>query len=134
MRIKLTDFGIAKAVGIKELPNGVVAGTPRYMAPEQILHQTRDQGPWTDLYSVGCLAYLFATGKRIFYNVSGAAVLRSQINDTPEPVRGVHIPQGFQAWLNRMLEKRVAYRYQYAAEAAWDLVNLPEPLQEYLYP
>ena len=130
MRIKLTDFGIAKAVGIKELPNGVVAGTPRYMAPEQILHQTRDQGPWTDLYSVGCLAYLFATGRRIFYNTSGAAVLRCQISETPEPVQGIHIPQGFQAWLDRMLEKRVAYRYQYAAEAAWDLINLPDPVQD----
>lgn len=130
MRIKLTDFGIAKAVGIKELPNGLVAGTPRYMAPEQILHLTRDQGPWTDLYSVGCLAYLFATGKRIFHHASGAAVLRCQIQDNPEPVQGAHIPQGFQAWLDKMLEKKITCRYQYAAEAAWDLINLPEPLQD----
>ena len=127
LRIKLTDFGIAKAVGTKDLPGGMVAGTPRYMAPEQILNQTRDQGPWTDLYSVGCLAYQFATGKRIFSNVSGPAVLKCQITDHPEPVSGSHVPAGFQAWLDRMLAKRICDRYQFAAEAAWDLVSLPDP-------
>ncbi len=127
MRIKLTDFGIAKAVGAKELPGGIVAGTPRYMAPEQILNKLRDQGPWTDLYSVGCLAYQFASGKRLFSEVSGTAVLKCQITDNPAPIVGNHIPQGFQAWLDRMLAKRISDRYQFAAEAAWDLINLPDP-------
>lgn len=126
-RVMLTDFGIAKAIGTKELPNGMVAGTPRYMAPEQILNQTRDQGPWTDLYSIGCLAYLFATGKRIFTNVTGTDVLRCQLHENPVPVTGAHLPQGFQGWLSRMLAKKVSDRFEYAAEAAWELVCLPDP-------
>lgn len=126
-RAMLTDFGIAKAFGTKELPDGLVAGTPRYMAPEQILNQTRDQGPWTDLYSLGCLAYLFATGKRIFSRASGAEVLRCQINEDPEPVTGRHLPEGFQKWLSKMLAKKPSQRFEYAAEAAWELISLSKP-------
>ncbi len=126
-RVMLTDFGIAKAVGVKELQDGVVAGTPRYMAPEQILNATRDQGPWTDLYSLGCIAYQFATGRRIFSHVSGTAVLRCQLHEDPEPVQGRHLPEGFQKWLSKMLAKKVMDRFEYAAEAAWELISLPDP-------
>lgn len=126
-QVKLTDFGIAKAFGSTDLPSGVVAGTPRYMAPEQILNQIRDQGPWTDLYSLGCLAYQFATGRRIFAHASGTEVLRCQIKEDPEPVKGSHLPKGFDVWLSKMLAKRVEDRFEYAAEAAWALICLPEP-------
>lgn len=126
-RAMLTDFGIAKAVGAKDLPDGMVAGTPRYMAPEQILNQTRDQGPWTDLYSLGCMAYLFATGRRIFTHASGTEVLRCQIHEDPPPVTGKHLPEGFQKWLSRMLAKKPSRRFEYAAEAAWELICLPDP-------
>ena len=126
-RVMLTDFGIAKAVGVKELQDGVVAGTPRYMAPEQILNETRDQGPWTDLYSLGCIAYQFATGKRIFAHASGTDVFRCQLHEEPEPVSGRHLPEGFQKWLSKMLAKKVMNRFEYAAEAAWELVSLPDP-------
>lgn len=125
--LKLTDFGIAKALGSKELPSGTVAGTPRYMSPEQILNQTLDQGPWTDLYSLGCLAYQFAAGRRIFANAVGTDVLRYQLHEQPEPVLGAHLPQGFQGWLDRMLAKKIRNRFQFAAEAAWELAALPEP-------
>ena len=126
-RLKLTDFGIAKAMGVKEQFSGIVAGTPRYMAPEQILNQTRDQGPWTDLYSLGCLAYQFATGKRIFAHATGTDVLRSQLHERPESVSAPHLPAGFQCWLDRMLAKKTRERFQYAAEAAWELACLQDP-------
>ncbi|MBQ9395258.1 MAG: protein kinase [Proteobacteria bacterium] len=129
-RVMLTDFGIAKAVGTTELPDGMVAGTPRYMAPEQILNQFRDQGPWTDLYSIGCLAYLFATGRRIFNHVKGTEVLRCQLREEPEPVTGRHLPEGFQQWLSKMLAKKISDRFEYAAEAAWELVCLPDPVED----
>lgn len=127
-RVMLTDFGIAKAIGTKDLPDGTVAGTPRYMAPEQILNLTRDQGPWTDLYSIGCLAYLFATGKRIFPHAKAREVLRCHLYETPDPVTGAHLPEGFQNWLSKMLAKKVYDRFEYASEAAWELVCLPDPV------
>ena len=62
-RVKLTDFGIAKATGAASLltATGTTLGTPHYMAPEQAMAQ--EVGPWTDLYSVGCMAYELVTGQ-----------------------------------------------------------------------
>jgi serine/threonine protein kinase len=56
-RVKIADFGIAKATGDAATTgaltvSGMMIGTPRYMAPEQAL--SLEIGPWTDLYSVGC--------------------------------------------------------------------------------
>ena len=63
--VKIADFGMAK---IRELgtpekltDSGTTVGTPAYMAPEQALGQ--DVGPWTDLYSVGVIAYELLTGR-----------------------------------------------------------------------
>ena len=132
--LRLTDFGIARALGLVDQNAGVVSGTPYYMAPEQILNQTRDQGPWTDLYSMGCLAYQFATGRRMFPGTKGTDLLRSQVYDSPKPVRSPHLPEGFQSWLGRMLAKRPSDRFQLAADAAWSLASLGDPREPDLRP
>ena len=63
--MKIADFGIAKATtrmqtGAFLTATGTTVGTPTYMAPEQAMAQ--DIGPWTDLYSVGCMAFELFTG------------------------------------------------------------------------
>ena len=65
-RVKIADFGIAKATtkmqtGAFLTATGTTVGTPTYMAPEQAMAQ--DIGPWTDLYSVGCMAFELFTGQ-----------------------------------------------------------------------
>ena len=50
----LTDFGLAQALSELDKSEEVIAGTPAYMAPEQLMGEWRQQGPWTDLYSLGC--------------------------------------------------------------------------------
>ena len=65
-RVKIADFGIAKATnqmqtGAFLTATGTTVGTPTYMAPEQAMAQ--DIGPWTDLYSVGCMAFEMFTGR-----------------------------------------------------------------------
>ena len=65
-RVKIADFGIAKATrqmqtGAFLTATGTTVGTPTYMAPEQAMAQ--DIGPWTDLYSVGCMAFEMFTGQ-----------------------------------------------------------------------
>jgi len=62
--LKLSDFGIAW-IGRRQ-ESEVTMGTPQYMAPEQIRGQWRDYGPWTDLYSLGCLAWWLTTGRTPF--------------------------------------------------------------------
>ena len=64
-RVKIADFGIAKATsdvgaGTFRTSTGMMIGTPAYMAPEQAMGT--DVGPWTDLYSAGCLAFELLTG------------------------------------------------------------------------
>ena len=69
-RVKIADFGIAKATTTHTdavlSVTGVTAGTPAYMAPEQAMAQ--DIGPWTDLYSVGCMAFELFTGNVPFHD------------------------------------------------------------------
>ncbi|MEQ9325610.1 MAG: serine/threonine-protein kinase, partial [Polyangiaceae bacterium] len=81
-RFKLADFGVAHAFRDPHADKGQrragASGTPRYMAPEQVVGAIRDQGPWTDLYSLGCVAYWLAAGQTPF---SGnlAQVFRSHL-------------------------------------------------------
>ena len=63
--LKLVDFGIARALDAEqrnERTSMQASGTPKYMAPEQFTGEGRVQGPWTDLYALGCLAWELATG------------------------------------------------------------------------
>lgn len=129
--LKLTDFGIAAPLGEHvdgEAEAGRLSGTPRYMAPEQFQAKWRDFGPWTDLYALGCIAYQLATGKAPF---SGDA-LRLAIahcHDAPEPPQPTHegYPDGFDAWVLRLLEKDPSRRFGCAADAAWALLRLKVP-------
>ncbi len=135
--LKLTDFGIAQPIGEHidgEAEQGRLSGTPRYMAPEQFQARWRDFGPWTDLYALGCIAYQLATGKAPF---SGDA-LRLAIahcHDPPEPP-SAHMknksladgyPDGYDAWVLRLLEKEPGRRFACAADAAWALLPLSVP-------
>ena len=80
----LTDFGLAQAISEFRGDGDVVAGTPAYMAPEQLLGSWRDQGPWTDLYSLACTIWRiiapeapFGNGVRVFL-VIGAALFSNR--------------------------------------------------------
>jgi serine/threonine protein kinase len=63
--VKLTDFGIAKALGKRErTQTGVIKGKLDFMSPEQAAGAVLDTR--SDIFSVGTLLYLLATGKRPF--------------------------------------------------------------------
>jgi len=62
--IYLTDFGIARFVGATTTTTMGVAGTPAYMAPEQIVG--RGIGPATDIYALGVVLYEILTGQKPF--------------------------------------------------------------------
>src|SRR3954453_2978347 len=70
-RVKIADFGIAKATSklhteAFRTATGTTVGTPTYMAPEQAMAQA--VGPWTDLYSLGCIAFELFTGQVPFHD------------------------------------------------------------------
>lgn len=131
VQLKLTDFGLAHALddmrSYDDLGNKV-SGTPRFMAPEQITGKWREQGPWTDLYSLGCMAYWLASGEPPFYTGNTEQILRGHLYEALPPLDPVTpLPRGFKTWLEGLLAKDALVRYRRAADAARDLLRLGDP-------
>jgi len=130
---KLTDFGIARLYDAPEGedgdPNKRIYGTPDVIAPEQIERRWRDQGPWTDFYSLGCLTYALVSGRPPFRSSkTPIETLVAHLQDTPPPlVPVVDVPPGFDRWVERMMAKRPQDRFQRAAEARDALLYLDSP-------
>ncbi|MBI2898347.1 MAG: protein kinase [Deltaproteobacteria bacterium] len=129
--VKLSDFGLAHALG-EESPDRHEArayGTPSYMAPEQLAGRFRDYGPWTDLYSLGCLGWELATGEPPLGRGSLDAIRRAHVHSPVPPLRPrMAVPAGLEAWLGRLLEKDPLVRFRRAADAALALLELGEPV------
>ena len=82
---KVVDFGIAKVLDLTATAltqEGLICGTPAYMAPEQALG--KEIGPHTDIYSLGIVLYEMLSGRRPFEHASAAALLVMQATD-PAP-------------------------------------------------
>jgi serine/threonine protein kinase/tetratricopeptide (TPR) repeat protein len=130
-RAMLTDFGLAAALDQGPGADRTVAGTPAYMAPEQLRGAWREQGPWTDLYSFACLAWTLTAGvppfgrKRSFDEFLDAHVHL----EPPALDPMVAVPEGFEALLRRLLRKAPADRWGSAADVAEALAALPAPDQ-----
>nr|WP_315464105.1 protein kinase [uncultured Rhodoferax sp.] len=87
LHVKVLDFGIARLVdevGTKLTIEGGVAGTPRYMAPEQIAAGTIDAR--TDLYALGLVLFEAITGREAFTRETTSQLMWAQLN---EPVPAV---------------------------------------------
>ncbi len=118
-RVKLTDFGLARAVDDASLTqSGVVAGTPQYMSPEQARGEAVDHR--SDLFSLGSVLYFMCAGRPPFRADSTPAVLRRVCDDRPRPLREVNpeIPHWLAVIIERLHAKNAADRYQSAAEVA----------------
>src|SRR3954454_20367675 len=124
-RVKIADFGIAKATtkmqtGAFLTATGTTVGTPTYMAPEQAMAQ--DIGPWTDLYSVGCMAFELFTGNVPFHDSDAPmAILLRHVNEPIAPVKSIdpNVDENISDWIEHMLVKDPTQRTQSAADA-WD--------------
>jgi anti-sigma factor RsiW len=118
-RVKITDFGLARAVDDASLTqSGVVAGTPQYMAPEQARAEAVDHR--ADLFSLGSVLYALCTGRPPFRAGGSMAVLRCVCEDTPRPIResNPEVPDWLVEIVGRLHAKDPAGRYQSAAEVA----------------
>lgn len=116
-KVKLTDFGLARAVDdIGMTQTGQITGTPQYMSPEQAQGQRVDHR--TDLFSLGCVLYAMCTGRAAFRADSAVAVLHRIVHDTPRPIRKFNddIPEWLCAIVEKMLAKYPDDRFESAAE------------------
>ena len=116
-RVKITDFGLARAVDDASLTqSGVVAGTPLFMAPEQARCETVDHR--ADLFSLGAVLYAMCTGRSPFRASTTLGVLKRVCDDTHRPVCEVNsdVPEWLSQIIDRLLAKDRAERYQTAEE------------------
>ncbi|MEZ6121595.1 MAG: SUMF1/EgtB/PvdO family nonheme iron enzyme [Planctomycetaceae bacterium] len=82
----LTDFGLARIVTTDEsrlTHQGVILGTPAYMAPEQVM-SLEDAGPAADIYALGCVLYELLTGRIPFQGSVMSILLQARL-DPPIP-------------------------------------------------
>jgi serine/threonine protein kinase len=125
-RVKLSDFGLARAVDDASLTqSGVIAGTPLYMAPEQALGLPLDHR--ADLFSLGSVLYTLCTGRPPFRAPTTVAVLKRVCEDEPRPIREINpaVPQWLVQIIARLHAKHPVDRLQSAGE-------LKRMLEQYL--
>lgn len=118
-RVMITDFGLARTVDDASLTrSGVIAGTPRYMAPEQAQGDGVDHR--ADLFSLGSVIYAMCTGRPPFRAETAMAVLRRICQEQPRPIRQINpeIPDWLAEIVEKLHEKDPALRFQTAAEVA----------------
>jgi tRNA A-37 threonylcarbamoyl transferase component Bud32 len=123
--IKLTDFGIAKAMNKREQTGtGVVKGKVAFMSPEQAMGKPIDQR--SDLFSLGTVLYLLMVRSRPFEGPTDLeTLLRVQKGDfvPPEAVAPDLEPE-VAAVINRALKHDVNERYQSADEMLADIEHV----------
>jgi serine/threonine-protein kinase len=118
-RVKLTDFGLARAVDDAGMTqSGLVPGTPQYMAPEQARGEAIDHR--ADLFSLGSVLYAMACGHPPFRGKSSLAVIRRVSDERPRPIRELNpeLPEWLAAIIARLHAREPAQRYESASEVA----------------
>ncbi|HEY7330782.1 MAG TPA: protein kinase [Gemmataceae bacterium] len=116
-RVKITDFGLARAMDDASLTqSGFVAGSPLYMAPEQARGEALDHR--ADLFSLGSVIYTMCTGRPPFRAANTLAVLRRVSEDHPRPIResNPEIPDWLVDIVAKLMAKEPGERFQSAAD------------------
>lgn len=118
-RVKVTDFGIARAIGESTLTaTGSVLGTAQYISPEQA--SGGEVGPPADIYALGIVLYEMLTGSLPFTGDSALAVaMRHVSDDVPAPSKlNADVPATLDGVVARATAKDPNARYSGAREMA----------------
>ncbi len=124
-RVKILDFGLAKAIHANPQTNETIAATPEastpgmvvgtigYMSPEQVTGAPVDHR--TDIFAFGALVYEMLTGRAAFGRASSAETIAAILReDAPEMPAAAGVPQPLERILRRCLEKNPAERFHSA--------------------
>jgi beta-lactam-binding protein with PASTA domain/predicted Ser/Thr protein kinase len=125
-RLKVTDFGIARAGASQMTEVGSIIGTAQYLSPEQAKGAPVDQT--SDLYSVGVVLYELLTGVVPFSGDTPVEIAMKHLTAVPEPpsAKRSEIPRDLDLVILRALGKEPADRYQSAEEMDADLARVAQ--------
>jgi tRNA A-37 threonylcarbamoyl transferase component Bud32 len=105
--VKVLDFGLARDLFNKNVTlqtaEGMVAGTPRYMAPER-WDPSQPTGPATDIYAFGCIAFYLLTGRHAIQGDTLQEICARTLSPrrvAPSSILGDTIPE----WLDKLIVK-----------------------------
>ncbi len=130
-RVKILDFGLARLEPEKDptlqstIPtntqSGVLLGTAGYMSPEQVRGRRAD--PRSDIFSLGCVLYEIATGRRAFSGETTAEILVAILKEEPRDPADVvsDLPEDLRMIILRSLAKDPEARFQSARDLAFAL-------------
>ncbi|AOW93886.1 serine/threonine protein kinase [Rhodococcus sp. WMMA185] len=115
-QVKITDFGIAKAVESSPITRtGMVMGTAQYIAPEQALGQ--DATSASDVYSLGIVGYEALSGHRPFLGDGAITVAMKHVQETPAPLPS-DLPPNIRELIDITIAKDPAVRYSSGGDFA----------------
>jgi predicted ATPase/serine/threonine protein kinase len=138
--VKILDFGLAKVSDSGTHPqvtisreltqSGAVMGTAPYMSPEQARGRPLDFR--SDQFSLGCVLYEMATGKRAFERETAAETMAAIIREEPEPIGAINarIPAPLCWIVERCLAKDPEQRYASTRDLARDLAAVRDRFLE----
>jgi serine/threonine-protein kinase len=116
-RVKVADFGIAKAVAEADLTQpGLMVGTAKYLAPEQVLGEP--VSPRTDIYSLGVVLYEMLCGRAPFTADTDAATALARLHRDPLRPRQVRagVPKVLEDIVGRAMAREPSQRFESAAD------------------
>ncbi len=125
-RLMLSDFGLAKIVNathkLAAPRNRPDAGTPEYMAPEQVVGSSDAR---SDIYGLGVVLYLLLAGRLPFSGSSSHEVMQAHLYKEPAPLRRYNptVPVAMEAVIMRAMAKQPAERFQRANELGAALLS-----------
>jgi len=127
-RVKVTDFGIARAVTSSTITQtGSVVGSVHYFSPEHAKGVTT--GEKSDIYSLGIVLYQMLTGRLPFLGESPISVALKHLQEPFEDPRSVnpHIPQSVENVILKAMRKSPQERYASARAMLDDLETCLQP-------
>jgi serine/threonine-protein kinase len=117
-KVKVTDFGIAKAVSSSQTKSGIILGTPNYMSPEQINGQDIDGR--SDIFSLGVVFFELLTGRLPFRGKNLTNLFYQITQGEHPPIRTINpkVPKPCEQIIDRALAKDPNKRFQEAGDFA----------------
>ena len=130
--VKLTDFGLAISDDMPAWNKQQIAGTQRYMAPEQVLGETHRIDGRTDIWGFGVVLYEILTSKPPFRATDPKTLFQSILKgDAPSlRQRRPDVPQSLDQFCLRCLSQCMTDRYQSATELLEDLEIVQNSLED----